>query len=101
MAFHGCLCDECEQLYGHVGVLPSGKQVVYGKCRYGQDSIAYIERILEAQCRLKNRGEEVTSKSLSDELSVIYQEEELRRKERYERAELRRLERKYRRKRNN
>ena len=101
MAFHGCLCDECEQLYGYVGVLPSGKQVVYGKCKYGQDSIRFIERVLEAQRRLRDRGEEMTPESLSDELSVMHYEREQEAKERAERAELRRLERKYRGRRSN
>lgn len=99
MAFHGCLCDECDCLYGYIGTLPSGKQVVYGKCEYGQDSIRFIERVLEAQRRLRDRGEELTSKSISDELSAMYYEREQEAKERAERAELNRLERKYRRKR--
>lgn len=102
MAFHGCLCDECEQLYGYVGTVGEGRhkrQVVYGKCKNGWDSIRYIELVLEAQRRIRERGDEMTPDNVSDEMSTIRWEREQEAKERHERAELSRLERKYRRKR--
>lgn len=98
MAFHGCLCTECDQLYGYVGTYPNGDKVVCGKCSDGWNRVRTIETFLEAQSRIRDRGEEVTSDNLVDEVSQIHWEREQKAKERYERAELNRLERKYRRK---
>lgn len=95
MPFHGCLCPECDWLYGYDGILPNGKKVVCGKCQQGEAKIKEIEDVLEAQRRLREDGKEITAKSVSDELFDMYAERRKAEREAEELATYKRLRRKY------